>query len=210
MFDLPGVEFVRRLARTNVKVDSSRRTDGVTTCSETGDPVRQKRELGMGRGKSADTPAAQARRMPFVAKIKRQDPFCPNDAQEINAMCRRIAASSEYLARAGWRENADFRVYRFTTCAKARAMQYWIDRSGIAHRPMPKLGMTPEEIAETKRQALAWGLATGGEREYVQAYRRARHAGEAELTSFNGTSTIAMALGRPTGHAHWWIRPNRE
>ena len=144
--------------------------------------------------------------MPFVAKMKRQDPFRPNDAQEINAMCRRIAASSEYLARAGWRENADFRIYRFTTWAKACAMQYWIDRSGIAHRPMPKLGMTPEEIAETKRQALAWGLATGGAREIAQAYRRARHAGEAELTSFNAACTVAMALGRPTGEVERTVR----
>ena len=101
----------------------------------------------MGRAKSVDTPAAQARRMPFVAKIKRQDLFRPNDAQEIYAMCRRIAASSEYQSRSGWREDADFKVYRFTTWAKARAMQYWIDHSGIAQRPMPKLGETPEEIA---------------------------------------------------------------
>jgi hypothetical protein len=71
-------------------------------------------------------------------------------------MCRRIAASSEYLARAGWRENAGFLAYRFTTWAKARAMQHW--------KPMPKLGETPEEIAERKRQALEWGLATGAVR----------------------------------------------
>jgi len=94
----------------------------------------------MGRGKSVDTPAAQARRMPFVAKIKGEDPFRPNDAQEIYTMCRRIAASSEYLARAGWRENAGFLAYRFTTWAKARAMQHWIDRSGIAHSRCPSSG----------------------------------------------------------------------
>jgi hypothetical protein len=153
----------------------------------------------MGRSKSVDTPAAQARRMPFVAKIKREYPFRPNDAQEINGMCRRIAASSEYQRRVGWREDAGFLVYRFTTWAKARAMQYWIDRTGIAKRPMPKLGVTPEEITETKERALTWGLATGAVREVVQAYRRARHAGDAELTSFNAACTVAMALGRPTG-----------
>ena len=147
----------------------------------------------MGRGKSVDT---QARRMPFVAKIKREDPFRPNDAQEIYAMCSRIAASSEYLARAGWRENAGFLVYRFTTWAKARAMQHWIDRSGIAHRPMPKLGETPEEIAERKRQALEWGLATGAVREVVQTYRRARHAGDQDLTAFNAACAVGLALGR--------------
>jgi hypothetical protein len=52
-------------------------------------------------------------------------------------------------------------------------MQHWIDRSGIAHRPMLKLGMTSEEIAETKGRALSWGLATGAVREVVQAYARA-------------------------------------
>jgi hypothetical protein len=34
---------------------------------------------------------------------------------------------------------------------------------------MPKLGPPPEEAAERKRQALAWGLATGAVREVVQA-----------------------------------------
>jgi hypothetical protein len=28
-------------------------------------------------------------------------------------------------------------LFYFSTWAKARAMQHWIDRSGIAHRPMP-------------------------------------------------------------------------
>ena len=37
----------------------------------------------------------------------------------------------------GWREDAGFLLYYFPTWAKARAMQHWIDRSGIAHRPMP-------------------------------------------------------------------------
>ena len=34
---------------------------------------------------------------------------------------------------------AAFRVFHCTTWAKARAMQHWIDRSGIAGRPMPTL-----------------------------------------------------------------------
>src|SRR5262249_60605000 len=58
-------------------------------------------------------------------------------------------------------EDAGFRVFHFTTWAKARAMQHWIDRSGIAHRPMPKLGETPQEREERQREALAWGLETG-------------------------------------------------
>ena len=33
------------------------------------------------------------RRMPYVAKIKRQDPFRPADSREIEAMVKRIAAA---------------------------------------------------------------------------------------------------------------------
>jgi hypothetical protein len=41
------------------------------------------------------------------------------------------------VAIAGWREEAGFLLYHFPTWAKARAMHHWIDRSGIASRPMP-------------------------------------------------------------------------
>lgn len=85
-------------------------------------------------------------------------------------MCRRIAAFGEWQVRAGWREESGFRIYRFTTWAKARAMQHWIDRSGIANRPMPRLGLSPEEVAERNRQALAWGLDTGAVGPIAQAW----------------------------------------
>ena len=61
-------------------------------------------------------------------------------------------------------------------------MQYWIDRSDIAHRPMPKLGETAEEKAARKREPLAWGLETGAVRSVVQAYRVALAAGLAAAT----------------------------
>jgi len=105
------------------------------------------------------------------------------------------------MSLAGWRHDAGYRVFHFTTWAKPRAMQHWIDRSGIAHRPMPKLGLTAEEIAERKREALAWSLETGAVREIVQAFRRARHHGDSELTSFNAAAEVAKTLGRPTGDA---------
>ncbi len=145
--------------------------------------------------------------MPFTAKIKREDPFCSADQREIYAMCRRIAGAAE----------SGYRLYHFTTWAKARAMQHWIDRSGIAHRPMPKLGPTPEEVAERKRQALAWGLATGAARDIVQAYRRARHAGGEDLTSFNAAYAVGLALGRPNDEVQHtvevlleWARENHR
>jgi hypothetical protein len=75
--------------------------------------------------------------MPYVAKIKREDPFRSVDRREIDGMVRRIAAAGEHFAIAGWREESDFLLFHFPTWAKARAMQHWIDRSGIAGRPMP-------------------------------------------------------------------------
>src|SRR5215468_11810219 len=79
----------------------------------------------------------------------------------------------EHFGIAGWREDAGFVLFHFPTWAKARAMQHWIDRSGIAHRPMPRLGETPQEREERKREALAWGLETGAVHAVVQAYRGA-------------------------------------
>ena len=77
------------------------------------------------------------RRMPYVAKIKREAPFRPADTHEIEAMVRRIAAAGETFSIAGWREEYGYRLFHFDTWVKARAMRHWIDRSGIAHRPMP-------------------------------------------------------------------------
>jgi len=150
----------------------------------------------MGKRKGEDSIASKKRRMPYVAKIKRDDPFCPDYEREIEAMCRRIAAAGEFMVLAGWRDEAGFRVFHFPTWAKARAMQHWIDRSGIAHRSMPKLGETAEERAEQRREALAWGLNTGAARAIVQAYRQARQRGESELTAFNTAADAALALGR--------------
>jgi hypothetical protein len=82
---------------------------------------------------------------------------------------------------------------------------------------MPKLGPTPEEVAERKRQALAWGLATGAVRDIVQAYRRARHAGDEDLTSFNAACAVGLALGRPNDEVRHtvgvlleWARESRR
>ena len=88
------------------------------------------------RRKGEDTFAMKRRRMPYVAKIRRDDPFRPADRREIEAMVKRIAAAGEHFAIAGWREDAGFMLFHFTTWAKARAMQHGIDRSGIAPRPM--------------------------------------------------------------------------
>jgi hypothetical protein len=171
----------------------------------------------MARRKSVDTLDRKRRRMPFTAKMKREDPVCSADQREIQAMYRRIAGAAEHCSSAGWREESGYLLNRFTTWAKARALQHWIDRSGIARRPIPKLGPTPEEAAQRKRQALAWGLATGAVREVVQAYRRARHAGAEDLTSFNAACAVGLALGRPNDEVQHtvevlleWARENHR
>jgi hypothetical protein len=69
---------------------------------------------------------------------------------EPHAQCKRIAASAKHFAAAGWFEDSGYRLFYFTTWAKARALQHWIDRSGITHRPMPKLGPWAAEIKEEK------------------------------------------------------------
>lgn len=48
-----------------------------------------------------DTFAMKRRRMPYVAKIKRDDPFRAADKREIEAMVKRIAAAGEHFTTAG-------------------------------------------------------------------------------------------------------------
>jgi hypothetical protein len=96
------------------------------------------------RRKGEDTFAMKRRRMPYVAKIKRDDPFRAADRRELESAVRRIAAAGEHFSIAGWREEAGFLLIHFPTWAKARAMQHWIDRSGIASRPMPALFQGPQ------------------------------------------------------------------
>ena len=59
------------------------------------------------------------------------------DRREVEHMARRVTAAGEHFAIAGSCEDAGYLLYHFATWAKARAMQHWIDRSGIAGRPMP-------------------------------------------------------------------------
>ena len=50
----------------------------------------------MGRRKGEDTPDRKRSRMPFMAKIRRDDPFGTDDQRETQAMCRRIATAGQY------------------------------------------------------------------------------------------------------------------
>ena len=73
------------------------------------------------RRKGEDTFAMKRRRMPYVAKLKRDDPFRLADKREIEAMVKRIAAAGEHFAIAGWREDAGFLLFHFSTRAMGRA-----------------------------------------------------------------------------------------
>ncbi len=150
---------------------------------------------GMSRRKGEDTTEKKRRRMPFVAKIKREDPFRSADQREISAMCRRVAAASEYCAFSEQEKSGEFRVYHFTTWAKARAMQHWIDRSGIAKRPMPKLGLTKEEKETERRELMAWATGTGALRQIVQAYRQRIFAGDGPISASIEAYRVANELG---------------
>jgi hypothetical protein len=55
-----------------------------------GPPARIAAIDGAARRKGEDTLGAKRRRMPWVAKIKREDPFRPEDSNELYAQCKRI------------------------------------------------------------------------------------------------------------------------
>lgn len=68
--------------------------------------------------------------------MRREDPLRPSDDEEVLAMMVGVAAGAEYLAYAGTRGDELYcRVFCFDTAEKARAMQAWIDASGIESRP---------------------------------------------------------------------------
>jgi hypothetical protein len=79
------------------------------------------------------------KRLPHRAYIGRQGPWLRADREEIDAAAARIAGGAEYLSWAGARGIERGRtVIGFDTPEKARAMEAWIDASGIADRPPPE------------------------------------------------------------------------
>ena len=82
--------------------------------------------------------AGTLKRLPHKALLCRDEPLLPSDNDEVMAVMVSIAAGSEYLAYAGTRGDELYcRVFCFDMAEKARAMQAWIDASGIASRPPP-------------------------------------------------------------------------
>jgi hypothetical protein len=81
---------------------------------------------------------AQKRRLPHKAFLMRDDPLRPIEEQEIAEACRRAAKGVLWMVYAGSREPVQgCRVFCFDRPEKARAMQDWIEVSGIERRPRP-------------------------------------------------------------------------
>ena len=79
-----------------------------------GDGPRRPDVASAMRRKGEDTSLMKRRRMPYVAKIKRDDPFRPADSREIEAMVRRIAAVVSPIGRCKCRS-------KVPCCSSARA-----------------------------------------------------------------------------------------
>jgi hypothetical protein len=85
------------------------------------------------------------KRLPQKALMRREEPLRPSDHDEVMAVMLSVAAGAEYLAYAGTRGNELYcRVFCFDTAEKARAMQAWIDASGIENRPAPSVINHPQ------------------------------------------------------------------
>ena len=82
--------------------------------------------------------AARQRLLPHKALLRRAAPLRPDDREELEAACRRIAEGRDYLAYAGSRgAEIDGTVICFATAWEAEEMQAWIAASGIETRPPP-------------------------------------------------------------------------
>lgn len=174
--------------------------------------------------RSENSFAAKKRRLPYRARISRTEGFVRQDAEAIEAECRRIAGNAEYLhwCQSDRGEREDVRLYAFDTPEKAAAMQAWLDANDIAKRPFPKYGPDKAEIAAMREAALKWGFSTGAVRRVVQAYRRkmfesgegppaeyqASHAVWLYKLPFDETMTIGMFLVQwaKEHHPDWFYR----
>ena len=78
------------------------------------------------------------RAFPFLARLRREDPFRSADEAEWKAEAARITGGSEqWYSHAGWKEDYGFKLIGFATQDQAAEMQRWIAASGIETRPAP-------------------------------------------------------------------------
>lgn len=94
--------------------------------------------------RSTNSHAEKVKRLPLVARLRREPPFSSADERELEEAADRIAGPTGWYATAGHRGEACARLYRFATPGEAEDMQRWIDSSGIEHRPPPKAWAGPQ------------------------------------------------------------------
>lgn len=104
--------------------------------------------------RSTNRHAARIKALPYVARLRRSEPFRQADEAELVAAADRIAGPAGWCAVAGWAPaDVDYKLIRFATAAEAEAMQRWIAESGIETRPAlepyrgPMLGVAGAKLA---------------------------------------------------------------
>jgi hypothetical protein len=81
----------------------------------------------------------KTRAFPFVAKLRRDEPFRSADAAEWKAEADRIGGGPDrWYSWAGWKRDYGRKLIGFATPAEADEMQRWIAESGIETRPAPE------------------------------------------------------------------------
>jgi hypothetical protein len=92
--------------------------------------------------------AEQKKRLRYKALLRRDDPLRPPDSDELEAVKLSIASGGDYLSYAGNRgDEIGCTVFCFDSEEKARAMQAWLDASGITDRPKPE---SPPDFPQLK------------------------------------------------------------
>ena len=88
--------------------------------------------------RSPNSQQIKTRAFPFVARLRREQPFRSDDAAEWEAEADRIAGGPDrWYSRAGWKQAYGCLLIGFATQAEADAMQRWMAASGIETRPAP-------------------------------------------------------------------------
>lgn len=87
--------------------------------------------------RSTNSHQEKLKRLPFFARLCREDPMHPADRRELEQAAGRIAGPTGWYAIAGRRKDADCTLLHFATQFEAEEMQRWIDESGIEKRPAP-------------------------------------------------------------------------
>ena len=89
--------------------------------------------------RSTNSHAEKLKRLPFLARLRREPPFSTADSLELKQAADSVVGPTGWYATAArYPDTGGGRLYWFATPDEAEAMQRWIDASGIENRPAPK------------------------------------------------------------------------